>query len=341
MIRSYLLSVMLCFVGLGMASAQQWATKMFKITNHDFGQVAAGAKAEASFELQNIYQEDVHIAMVRSSCGCTTPRIVQDTLKTWEKSAVIAAFNTHSFRGQRSATITVVIDKPYYAEVQLHVSGYIRGDIVLEPGEVNFGDVELAQGSEKKVRIQYFGRSDWRIADVRSANKNFEVELAEASRGGGQVAYDMVVRLRPEFPAGHFQDQLSLVTSDSQSRSVPVMVQGNIVAPVSVSPAALFLGVLEPGQSVTKNLVVKGKQAFHVECIDCADTAQLEFKKPDPTDNKSVYVIPVTFTAGDKPGPFSQKITIKTSYGGGLECCCVATASVRAPTETSASATTK
>jgi hypothetical protein len=306
---------------------------MFKTSSHDFGHVAAGAKAEVAFEFQNIYQEDVHVATIRSSCGCTTPRVTKDTLKTWEKSTIVAAFNTHSYRGQRGATLTVVIDKPFYAEVQLTVAGYIRGDLVFEPGEVNFGDIELAQTAERKVRIQFNGRSDWKIVDVRSANKNFEVELSETARGGGQITYDMLVRLKRDFPAGHFQDQLSLITSDSESKAVPLMVQGNVVAPVSVSPTSLFLGVLEPGQTVTKNLVVKGKQAFHVECIDCNENSQLTFKAPKPDESRSIYVIPVTFTAGDNPGQFSQKITIKTSYGDGLECCCVATATIRKNSE--------
>jgi hypothetical protein len=291
--------------------------------------VAAGAKTEFAFELQNVYQEDIHLASVRSSCGCTTARITKDTLKTWEKSSVVAVFNSQSFRGQRNATVTVVIDRPFYAEVQLSVSGYIRGDLVFEPGEVNFGDVDQSQAVERRVKIQFYGRSDWKIVDVRSANQHFEVELSEASRNQGQVTYEMLVRLKPDFPGGFFQDQLSLLTTDSQSKAVPIVVQGNVVAPVSVSPSSLFLGILEPGQTVTKNLVVKGKKPFHVECIDCGESQELACKAPKPDETKWVFVIPVTFTAGESPGQFSQKITIKTSFGGGVECCCLATATIR------------
>jgi hypothetical protein len=321
-------AVCLCLV-CAQAPAQQWAAKMFKVNNHDFGSVAAGAKSEFAFEFQNIYEEDVHVASVRSSCGCTTPRIQKETLKTWEKSAILASFNTHSFRGQRSATVTVVLDKPFYAEVQLTITGFIRSDIVFEPGEVNFGDVDLAQSGTRKVQVRHVGRSDWKIADVRSANKNFEVELNEVSRSGGQVVYDMLVRLKPDAPAGHFQDQLSIVTDDSQLKTIGLTVQGNVIPPVSVSPSSLFLGVLEPGQSVTKNLVVKAKEAFQVEIIECGGNDQLQFKSPSPDEKRNVYVIPVTFTAGDSPGSFSQKITIKTSLKGGAEANCVATATIR------------
>ena len=320
-----LMSLMACTANV--AVAQQWATKMFKVTQHDFGSLAAGAKSEFAFEFQNIYEEDLHVAGVRSSCGCTTPRVTKDSLKTWDKSEVIAKFNTQSFRGQRGATITVVFDKPFYAEVQLTVNGFIRGDVVFEPGEINFGEVDQSQTVERRVEVTYAGRSDWKIVDVRSAGQFFEVELKETERRSGRVAYDMLVRLKDSVPSGYFQNQLTLVTDDDHLKSIPLMVQGSVLAPVSVSPTNLFLGVLDPGQKVTKNLVIKGKQPFKVECIDCDENDKLEFKLPE--GSKNVFVIPVTFTAGDSPGDFSQKITIKTSLGANVNCCCTATAKIR------------
>ena len=50
-------------------------------------------------------------------------------MKTYEKGAIVATFNTDSFHGQRGATLTVIIDQPFYAEVQLHDRGYIRTDV--------------------------------------------------------------------------------------------------------------------------------------------------------------------------------------------------------------------
>lgn len=328
MLRSFGLALLFLTLAGSDTVAQQWATKMFKVTKHEFGSVAAGTKVEFGFEFQNIYEEDLHVASVRTSCGCTTPRITKDHLKTWEKSEIITKFNTQSFRGQRGATITVVFDKPYYAEVQLTVNGFIRGDVVFEPGEINFGEVEQSQTTERRVSLTYAGRSDWKVLDVRCAAQHFEVEMKETVRQPGRVGYDMVVRLKGSSPTGYFQDQLTIVTDDQQLKTIPLMVQGSVVAPISVSPAAMFLGVLEPGQKVTKNLIVKGKQPFRVECIECGGNDNLEFKLP-PKEAKSVFIIPVTFTAGDSAGEFNQKITIKTSLGESVECCCLATAKIR------------
>ena len=108
-----------------------------------------------------------------------------------------------------------MIDAPYYAEVQLSINGYIRNDVVFQPGAVEFGAVDSGQGASVTVSVSYAGREDWEIDDVRSANENFEVELQEKLRSGGRVNYDMIVRLKPSAPPGYIHDQLLIVTNDS------------------------------------------------------------------------------------------------------------------------------
>src|SRR5437016_538633 len=195
------------------APAKEWAQKMFQATSHDFGHVARGAKAEFAFELQNVYEEDVHIADVRTSCGCTTPTITKPTLKTWEKGSIVATLNTRSFVGQRNSTLTVVIDKPYYAEVHLTIAGYIHSDVDFQPGVAALGDIEQGAVGEQEVAVTYRGRGNWQITDVRSANAHLEVELGDPIRQPGLVSYKMLVRLKPDAPAGLFQDQLTLMTN--------------------------------------------------------------------------------------------------------------------------------
>lgn len=309
MIRSLVAALGLILLVASQAPAQQWARDLFKVHSHDFGTVARGSKTVYEFEMENIYEEDIHIASVRASCGCTIPSIKKDTLKTWEKGAIIAEFNTRAFLGQRSATVTVVIDKPFYAEVQLNVKGYIRSDVVFNPGTVNFGEVDSGSPAEKRISLSYAGRDTWKILDVRSANPNLEVELYEKGRGGGRVNYDMLVRLKDGAPEGYLEDQLTLVTNDARLKNISVAVEGRIAAPLSVSPGSLFLGVLEPGQKVTKQLVVKARQPFKVLAVKCEDNC-FEFKTN--TEAKKVHLIPVTFTAGNTPGKLVQTIQIET-----------------------------
>ncbi len=290
------------------ASAQEWADKMFNTTTHDFGTVAKGSKAEFRFQIKNLYEEDAHIQAVRSSCGCTTPQITRSDLKTFETGEIVAEFNTRDFTGHKSATLFVTFDKPFHAEVQLHITGFIRSDVVTQPGAVDFGTVDQGAAAEQRLQVTYAGRDDWRILDAKTADPWYEVEMKETARGNGRVAYDLVVRMTKDAPLGYVKDQLILVTNDSHAREFPVDLEGRVTAEITISPTKLFLGVMRPGQKVTKNLVVRGKKPFRIVKVDCPECFQIEPSK----EPRTVHLIPVVFTAGKKTGRVAQKISLHT-----------------------------
>lgn len=310
--------------------AQEWARKMFETTSHDYGTVARGAKSEFRFVLTNIYKEDAHISSVRASCGCVTPEIVtKDAFKTWEKAEIVAKFNTRTFIGQRRATITVTFDKPFYAEVQLQISGYIRTDVVVDPGQVDLGEIDRGEGAEKTVKITYAGRSDWKILEVKSPNDSLESEVIEKSRANGRVAYELKVRLKDDAPSGLIEDQLTLVTNDRRAPQFPVIVQGRVVADVTLSPSQLYLGAVKQGEVVSKQLVVRGREAFKVLSVECEDS-RFQFTIPD--EAKTVHMIAVKFEAGTSGGKISQKLRVRTDANeqDWLECQVLGTVSTGA-----------
>lgn len=295
--------------------AQSWAQKMFKETSHDFGDVARGAKAEFEFELSNIYKEDVHIAAVRASCGCTKPSITKPFLKTYEKGSILCKFDTKAFMGQRGATVTVTIDKPFYAEVQLQVKGYIRTDVIFEPGAVEFGEVDLGNKMERKLSVTYAGRDNWTIQDVRSANANLEVELSNPTRGNGRVVYQMTVRLKGGATEGYFDDELLLVTDDANRKQIPLAVTGKVTAALEM-PKSLLVGVVKPGESINKVLIVKGKRPFKITGVTSEDS-HISFKHSD--ESKPLHLINITYAAGTDAGDFSFPIQVATDLNMTLE----------------------
>jgi hypothetical protein len=325
-ILKVLLALLLLLATVSLANGQDWAVKMFSSTEHKFGSVPQGAKAQHIFVIKNIYKEDAHIASIQSSCGCTTPTIEKRHLKTYETTELLATYNTKAFLGDKSATITVIFDKPYYAEVQLNVSGFIRDDVMFTPGELNFGEIDQATVSERTVEISHIGRSDWQIVDVTSPNTSFQVELSKPTRLGRKVTYEMTVRLMADMEPGFFQDRLTIVSNDRFSQRIRLFAQGRIVSPVSVSPAALFVGNLEPDSTVTKQLVVRAKKPFLITAIKCTDS-RFEFGQPS-TQKKSLHFIPVKFVGDGREGRIAQQIKIET--GLGITATCTATATISA-----------
>jgi len=322
MLRNLILSAVLTLCAVQFAGAQEWANKMFKVQSHNFGSVARGSKTEFKFELTNIYVEDVHVLSVRASCGCTTPIILKDTIKTHETGAILARFNTGTFTGQKSATVTVTFDKPFPAEVQLRVQGNIRDDVVIEPGSVDFGSYDQGEDLTRSISIHHHNNSNWKITDVRSAHKHVRVKLQKLPGVAGSK-FNMQVTLAGSTPPGYIQDQLTLVTNDPVNPTLTIPMEGRVVSALTVSPSLLSLGVLKPEETVKGRLVVRAKKPFRINGIQCQDDC-FQFEKA-PSEAKKIHLIPVVFTATKEPGKISQRIEISTDLGAAF---CNATATV-------------
>lgn len=315
MVRALSLACLLCTLLGSDASGQTWAEKMFQERQHDFGDLARGAKAEWRFELTNLYTEDVHVAAVRSSCGCTSLRIEKDSLKTHETGAIVATINTDRFLGQKGATVTVTFDKPSFATVQLHTRAYIRSDVVFQPGSVQIGAVAQGATVDREVEVAYAGRPDWQVLEVVSGNPHLSATVKEVARAGGQVRYRLCVHLDGRAPAGYLQEHLVLRTNDRNRTEVPVLVEARVEPPIVISPASLFMGAVEPGQSVTKTIVLRGSAPFRVLSIGC-NGGSFRFDMPaGESEAKMIHVIPVTFTGSQTGGRWEQTIHVETDLG--------------------------
>lgn len=305
----------LCFVGLSALPSygQKWANDMFADREHDFGMVAKNADTEYKFEFKNLYKDDIVIRGVRSSCGCTTPSVTSTVLKSLETAYVVAKYNSDRFVGNRSATITLMIDRPYPAEVQLKVTGFIRSDIVLEPGNLNFGSISEGAEVNRAVQVDYRGgRPDWQIVDVQSAYPHVRVSKKELTRRRGLVSYSLTARMVPGAEVGVNQAELILVTNDPTNKHIPVNLVANIVSPIQITPVSLDLGAVKPGQRIVKHVLVRSDEGCTIKEVECGCT-DVEVTKP--VGQKKLHRIPVAFTAGAQTGLITSTLRVVTDTG--------------------------
>jgi hypothetical protein len=284
-----------------------WAEKMFSERSHDFGSVARGADVRHKIEVTNLYEETITIHNVSTTCGCTAAEPSQKTLKTGETAYVEVVMNTVKFMRDKNSNVdvTLTFDNRSYKTVRIPIHAYIRPDVVLEPGRADFGSVEIGQGAEKHIAIAYAGRNDWEITEVSSANDLIQATLTETSRGDGRVNYDLAVTVAADAPAGAIHDQIVLTTNDQGNPKVEVLVEADVVADIVVSPSTLELGTLTPGDTKTMSVVVRGRRPFAIEKIECESERDC-FKVRLGKDTRNVHVLPLTVTAPNEAGEFSE-----------------------------------
>lgn len=298
-----------------------WSDQAFPVKSHDFGTVAVAAKTEFRFPVHNPTDRTMHLQSVRTSCGCTTATIETPYLEPGQTGSILASFNTATHRGEKGATITVVVSKPVYSEVRLKVQGNIRQDLVFHPGSVDFGKQSKGQELTETVQILYAGRSDWNVVDVLSDQPWLSTTVKREGRSGRTTTMLLTVRVDPSAPAGTFQEQLVVVTNDRKHPRIPLLVSGDLESDLVLSPQSIAIGSVKPGEVVEKRLVLRGKKPFTIESIRVQGW-EVSF---DPvTDAKQAHVIPVRLVAtGEATGQLTSRVVVTT--GGGLSATASAT----------------
>jgi hypothetical protein len=309
------------------ADAATWADSAFPIKTHDFGTVAVAAKTEFSFPVINHSQSPMHLSSVRASCGCTTPTIQTHYLQPGQTGYIKTKFNTDTFRGKKGATVTVVIDQPQYAEVQLKVDGYIRSDMVFHPGALEFGKVPQGEAKTKSAKVLYAGRSDWQILDVKTNKPWLLPQVKETVRNGGTINYEIAIKVLEDAPNGYFQDEVVVVTNDRNKPNVPLRISGQVESVLTLSPQSIALGSLKPGETVTSKLVLIGKQPFRIESM-AAEGWEVDFDRT--SESKKMHVVRPRLTfVSDQSGPSKVLLEIQTNGQRSVTAKCMIHADIR------------
>ncbi len=291
-----------------------WAEKMFEKLNLDFGIVARGAECKHQLKVRNIYQETIHLTNVSTSCGCSAAKPSANQILSGQEAYIEISMDTVRFMREKTSSALITLSEPTKGlriEVKIPLKVYIRSDVVFTPGSVNFGAVDVGAGGERKIALAYSGRADWKIVSIKSPKQYLSATAVETSRNPatGETKYDIVVAMATDAPAGLVKEQLTLVTDDQANPNVPLPVEARIEADITIEPAELVLGSVAAGQSLTKNLIIRGKKPFKIEKIEC-DRAENPFKMRLPIDEKTIHVVPLTFVAPDQAGSVSDRFTV-------------------------------
>tara|TARA_B100000029_G_scaffold324251_1_gene316675 strand:- start:672 stop:1790 length:1119 start_codon:yes stop_codon:yes gene_type:complete len=295
-----------------MASELTWAEKMFDARSHDFGVISLTSKVTHRFTVKNLYRETVHIAGVKTTCGCSVGRPSKTTLVSGEVASIDVTMDMRRTRtqlAQKTAILTVVFDRPTQAEVRIPVKATVRKDLVMTPGSADFTGVEQGARSSRIMKVQYAGRGDWSIRQIEVNSPHLAVRAEETKRKEArrlgilskfhEVHYDLVVDLKPSAPAGPLRETIVLVTDDKNSPRIPVLVEATVEAEFTISPSAagvVTLGALAPGRPKRVSVVIKGRRDFRIEKIE-AETPSGAFRTRVPTSKRRVQVLPLTVTA--------------------------------------------
>ncbi len=313
-IKLAVLSVLLCAIFTPAQShAQEWARKMLTEFAHDFGEVQKGQMPEYRFEIKNIYQENINIAQVFSSCGCTQVSVSKRQLKSWETAEVICRFNSKPFNGFKQATVTVRFGQPMVGEVQLTVKGTIVSAIRVQPESIDFGQVSRGKTPIYQTTITGPPNTAFRIVDIKSTFPHVGVALKQPVRVNNQIQYTMQTRLKDSAPDGFSQGDLFIVVDENgRRRQVPLKFTAKMGSAIKLSPSVIIMNNMTAGKSVSKLVVIRADEPFKITDVKCRSKAfRVSAKK---SGLRKTHIVDVTYVGEEgKTGRHECELSFYTS----------------------------
>jgi hypothetical protein len=253
------------FLALAAAPAVRagWAESMFDKLEHDWGSAARGTQLSHQFTITNNTGKPVRIASVKPSCHCVSPMVGDHNLQPGQSTILDARMNTGVFLGVKSVTITVYFDRPRRAEVHLRVTAVSSGNPTAGANEVDFGVVSTGAKVEKKLLLDFTGGSHWKIVGVDHDKDKVAASFAEVFRQADRVRYELTLGIAPS-AGGALDEKLRFRTNDPKSPEVLVLAKARVEDRLSIAPDSFKIGNAQPGEKVTKTVVIKAPTPFRL-----------------------------------------------------------------------------
>jgi hypothetical protein len=112
----------------------------FKFTEHNFGDLQEGPKANVDFVFTNTGNKPLILTDVKASCGCTTPEWPKEPIMPGQSSKIKVEYNTQGRPGDFTKSITITSNISDTIPKMIYIKGKVA------PSATPTGGAEPAHG---------------------------------------------------------------------------------------------------------------------------------------------------------------------------------------------------
>ena len=319
------LSIAALLVGVRpVSAADSWANKIFggqpgAAIIQDFGVVAGGAQLQAKLKMTNIYKVPLEITKIDVSCGCVKAEPETKILQPNQSTDLVINMDGTRFAGHKEVSVSVTFGPQFVSTATILVKANARQDVVLNPGQINFGNVGRGQqAAAQTIDVECAGIAGWKVVEVvqRSANAPFVLKIdnlpPRMANGASIVGYRLSATLKTDAQTGKFSEPVDLKTNNPLQPMVTFLVNGNIESPVVAEPNNLQVAGLKVGNSSMRQIVVRANQPFKITNVQGNGN---DIKLVSDNASRPVHIVQVQVTP-QQPGALSREFVLQTDMGG-------------------------
>jgi hypothetical protein len=226
----------------------------------------------AKLPFRNTGNVDLVVAVKKTSCGCISAILSNETISENEEGYVEIQVDTTGKTGIVNASILLETNDKRKPQVIFNVSSKVRG-VRCDPLSVAFG--EIVRGSEcplRKLVIESYGDYSFEVTDIQCSNRLFEIEeyaVNNIKMNKEDKAYHYFIHANiPDDSIGTHEGVITVQTMNHDEIKIPVVAK--VVGPVKVVPPVINFGIINREKISSRSFVVKSlsDRAVDIEKIE-------------------------------------------------------------------------
>jgi hypothetical protein len=258
-------------------------TYEFGSDSKNFGKCMQGDVLTHTFDLQSSGEEDLVIKQAKPTCGCTVAQVAAQAadgtmapynfgqpIPPGRKVEITATLHTQNKHGHAASRINIFSNDPR-GQSQLGLEAEVDSYLNVAPANLNFNSLSARDTANDKVTVTTTAGNKIKLtaalenvpagmkleltpSDPDADGKSNHWELAAHLGPGlseGNLSYSAVLRSDVSIPGG---EKLPNGAAPTYEISVPIMAHVNGM--ISYSPAFISLGLIRPGQVVSRTVRV-------------------------------------------------------------------------------------
>jgi hypothetical protein len=180
---------------------------------YDFGEAPSGESIQATFTLRNGGDESLHIAYVRTSCGCTTTALEKRDLAPGEKTPLVATLSLKNRSGPQNKILTVGSNDPDHPDIRGIVQGTAIRYITISPSIIYLFSAIQGQTITRTVEILSENNTPFKILSIEASHPDLAVGVEPLSAS----VYRISLTLPSTWPVGRIDESLRIHTDRPQA----------------------------------------------------------------------------------------------------------------------------
>jgi len=291
----------------------------------DMGIISREGPSTGEIKIRNKGKATLEISKVLQSCGCAKASIDPNKRSVPPGGETVVTVTVDPKRipsFESTKDVYVTSNDPKMPRLTVKVSAKIDPEFVVEPAELDFGDVPKGTVAEKTLVFRQLSDEPIEIQELGPpASKGTDLDLSFAKRpeaewkAPNRPEYVITVRLPADLSPGKLSGSFAIQSTCKRLPSFPCKVNANVTAFYSIGPGKQLIvrSGLRPGQGGTSSTTITADRAFEIQDLQVSGEDLTVSSKPGTAPNSQV--IEVALKAEANPGQRNEAVTFTIKSG--------------------------